>query len=614
MGKFKGRNAVACIPCHSQKVKCNGEAPCERCLQKGRECTYPERKPKLVSVSENYISELERNAGRAQNSESSSGRAASASNTNTGLVFEIMLPESGIALKNTRLDGESSTERFVHQLKELALSEISTSNQTTSSIDYASLHGKHDDTLPDLTIRLPPMPLAINLFEKFEEVFYKQQEMDCLASLVFALASTFMYEQDSHGPNTCTKISTPGADASWETPLPPGFGLFEQARKLLVTFSENPSTEDIEILNLMAFYCYTLNRRKTAFLYTSQSMALAKLLQLDKPSPPLVAESLLRNNENALAIEHRKRLWWTCFLMDRMISAELGLTPTEAIFPADNAPPCSKNISPGDLDQFFDSDLFGLQIRICELKLRVARIENLLRETSEYHDIIIQSLKESLDSLQDFRASIPNYMSLDFSKESSAAIFNLPWSRGIATLYLRYHQCYAALLRPVYYNHLVLALKSAPRPELSPVVSRLMEEGLHAARSNCQIILDLFQRGRNARYGYWDSAHLFSGLIILSLSRIIIKVHDHDELLGSDNSLYNTCRSILHGMASAGNPSAKDHLSHLADVESIVDMLMSGHNVMVDESDNLLLFWANFEVNETMEDDIWPDVNWNGPS
>lgn len=639
MGKFKGRNAVACIPCHSQKVKCNGEAPCERCLQKGRECTYPERKPKLVSVSENYISELERNAGRAQNSESSSGRAASASNTNTGLVFEIMLPESGIALKNTRLDGESSTERFVHQLKELALSEISTSNQTTSSIDYASLHGKHDDTLPDLTIRLPPMPLAINLFEKFEEVFcdchwFMRQDFRehlaifysnphtqtsnrkwiCLASLVFALASTFMYEQDSHGPNTCTKISTPGADASWETPLPPGFGLFEQARKLLVTFSENPSTEDIEILNLMAFYCYTLNRRKTAFLYTSQSMALAKLLQLDKPSPPLVAESLLRNNENALAIEHRKRLWWTCFLMDRMISAELGLTPTEAIFPADNAPPCSKNISPGDLDQFFDSDLFGLQIRICELKLRVARIENLLRETSEYHDIIIQSLKESLDSLQDFRASIPNYMSLDFSKESSAAIFNLPWSRGIATLYLRYHQCYAALLRPVYYNHLVLALKSAPRPELSPVVSRLMEEGLHAARSNCQIILDLFQRGRNARYGYWDSAHLFSGLVILSLSRIIIKVHDHDELLGSDNSLYNTCRSILHGMASAGNPSAKDHLSHLADVESIVDMLMSGHNVIVDESDNLLLFWANFEVNETMEDDIWPDVNWNGPS
>ncbi|CAI6094370.1 unnamed protein product [Clonostachys chloroleuca] len=343
-------------------------------------------------------------------------------------------------------------------------------------------------------------------------------------------------------------------------------------------------------------------------------MALARLLQLDKPSPPLRGESLLRNNENALAIEHRKRLWWTCFLMDRMISAELGLTPTEATFPADIAPPSSKTIPPGDLDQFFDSDLFGLQIRICELKLRVARIESLLRETSEYHDSIAQSLKESLDSLQDFRESIPNYMSLEFSKESSAAIFNLPWARGIATLYLRYHQCYAALLRPVYYNHLVLALKSAPSPELSPIVSRLMEEGLHAARSNCQIILDLFQRGRNARYGYWDSAHLLSGLVILSLSRIMIKVHEHDELSGGDNSLYNTCRSILHGMASAGNPSAKDHLSYLADVESIVDMLMSGDNVMVDESDNLLLFWANFEVNETMEDGIWPDINWNGPS
>lgn len=136
--------------------------------------------------------------------------------------------------------------------------------------------------MPDITIKLPPMPLAIHLFEKFEEVFcdchwfmrrdFREQlailysnphpqtsnrKWLCLASLVFALASTFVYEQDSHGPNTHANISTPGAEISWETSLPPGFGLFEQARKLLVTFSENPSTEDIEILNLMV--CHDLS-------------------------------------------------------------------------------------------------------------------------------------------------------------------------------------------------------------------------------------------------------------------------------------------------------------------------------------------------------------------
>lgn len=202
-------------------------------------------------------------------------------------------------------------------------------------------------------------------------------------------------------------------------------------------------------------------------------MALARLLQLDKPSPPLRGESLLRNNENALAIEHRKRLWWTCFLMDRMISAELGLTPTEATFPADIAPPSSKTIPPGDLDQFFDSDLFGLQIRICELKLRVARIESLLRETSEYHDSIAQSLKESLDSLQDFRESIPNYMSLEFSKESSAAIFNLPWARGIATLYLRYHQVKgpSPLPTPYRYQKSLLSTCSATQLFYGPFIT-----------------------------------------------------------------------------------------------------------------------------------------------
>ncbi|VUC38064.1 unnamed protein product [Clonostachys rosea] len=640
MGKFKGRNAVACIPCHSQKVKCNGEAPCERCIQKGRECTYPEKKPKLVSVPENYISELERNASRSQNSEASTSRTTSASISNTGLVFETMSRESGIALKNTRFESESSTERFVHRLKQLALSGISTSSQATSPMYYTSLHGNNDDILSDLTIKLPPMSLAIQLFERFEEAFcdyhwfmrrdFKEQlttfysnphpqtsdrKWLCLASIVFALSFTVLSERDAHGPNTYVNVPIHETHNSWETLLPPGFGMFDQARKLLVTVSENPSTEDIEILNLMAFYCYTLNRRKSTFLYTSQSMALAKLLQLDRPSSSLGMGSILGNNHNALSVnEHRKRLWWTCFCMDRMISAELGLTPTQTTFPADLPPPSSDNISPDDLDQFFDSGLFWLQIRICELKLRVACNESLLQEASEYHDDILQSLKESLDSLQEFGAYIPRYMSFDFSKEFPTAIFDLPWARGIATLYLRYHQCYAALLRPIYYDRLVLALEGAPRPGLSPVVSRLVDRGLHSARSNCQIILNLFQRGRNARYGYWDSAHLFSGLVILSLSQVLIEDHDNCQFSESDNTLYNTCRVILHDMASAGNPSAKDHLSHLADVESIVDMLMSGRNAMVDESDKLLLFWANFEVNETMNDSIWPDVNWNSPS
>lgn len=147
--------------------------------------------------------------------------------------------------------------------------------------------------MPDLTIKLPSMPLAIHLFEKFEEVFcdchwFMRQDFRehlvifysnphpqtsnrkwlCLASLVFALASTFMYEQDSHDPNTCAKISTPGADVSWETPLPPGFGLFEQARKVFITFSENPSTEDIEILNLMV--CYDLSQFHITCMPTNQ--------------------------------------------------------------------------------------------------------------------------------------------------------------------------------------------------------------------------------------------------------------------------------------------------------------------------------------------------------
>lgn len=117
-------------------------------------------------------------------------------------------------------------------------------------------------------IKLPSAPLALKLLDTFEEIFCdyhwflrrdfrdrvkllfvdpegqtKDRSWLSRASLVFALATTFIYETQSSWSGS----SVESADA----PSPPGSDMFEQAVLLLNMASEEPTTEDIEALNLM---------------------------------------------------------------------------------------------------------------------------------------------------------------------------------------------------------------------------------------------------------------------------------------------------------------------------------------------------------------------------
>ena len=119
-----------------------------------------------------------------------------------------------------------------------------------------------------MSFRLPPRPYALHLLQVFEEGFCdyhwflrrgfrdrvtllfsnpesQSQDRSWLsrASLVFALATTFIYgSQGLEG-------ESPGGTS--EEPSPPGSDMFEQAVSLLNVSSEEPTTEDIEALNLM---------------------------------------------------------------------------------------------------------------------------------------------------------------------------------------------------------------------------------------------------------------------------------------------------------------------------------------------------------------------------
>lgn len=130
--------------------------------------------------------------------------------------------------------------------------------------------------------------------------------------------------------------------------------------------------------------------------------------------------------------------------MDRMVAAELGLTPTH-FQPSihDGVPlPSSNDLLPEDYDQFFDPYMFSAQIQLGEIKRKVADTVGGLVRTARREEIL-DAISPCLVLLQEWKEGLPPHMASDFDDGSS--LFNLPWPRGLASLYLRYHQvCFTA--------------------------------------------------------------------------------------------------------------------------------------------------------------------------
>lgn len=84
-----------------------------------------------------------------------------------------------------------------------------------------------------------------------------------------------------------------------------------------------------------------------------------------------------------------------------------------------------------------------------------------------------------------------------------------------------------------------------------------------------------------AKYGYWESLHLFSGLSILLLSKVVFSDATNglyatpDFNRPNDAELYAMARSLLEDMARLGNPASKDHEALLTDVEQVVETVTS---------------------------------------
>ncbi|KAF2008429.1 hypothetical protein BU24DRAFT_497895 [Aaosphaeria arxii CBS 175.79] len=606
------RRPTACQRCHKRKVKCSGGVPCQNCQIAGTICTFPTRDRNVV-VSEVYLQRLQALAEtNIVNHGSSTPLNLEADVTSRGPEHNGALgtPRSTLANREYRAEKltlkHATAEAFVSGLQRLSTKDAESSPESTfqndwtsradsysvgatevSSYDYVSLN--FDTSCENVSIQLPPYPYAVQLVSQFETFMAWEYHWYCRKEFHSSLEGTYRCPDSARSRNriwlckmmavlalgesynsyepplidlsqASEKSHRPGQDKDTRDSYLPGLRFFEQALSLFKMPSEEPDIQHIEALNLIAFFCYSLNRRKTAYMYAGMSARIANSLMLHIPTMA----------EGPVVAEYRRRIWWTTFLMDNMVSSEMGLRPAFGFAQAEHPFPSDEHIPPAYQADFWDCSIMTAHLKLCNIRSHILETVGHLQESdfTSYEGVIAVPLRE-LDS---WKNELSPDIVFDFAGGVPQQMIDKPSMRSLASCYLRYHQGYIMLIRPIFFKLLSIVLGKVTDMSSIDGLLALSARCLEAAKCNMRIIKTLSDRSRLAKYGFYDSLHLFSGIMIFSLSRLVNAIRPLSLIQESDDlSLYFTARDLLLSMAACGNLASKGHVQMLEDIERRLD-------------------------------------------
>ncbi|KAK2596107.1 hypothetical protein QQS21_006454 [Conoideocrella luteorostrata] len=608
MSRYKDRSSSACYYCRKQKVKCSGGHPCSKCLASQKECFFPS-KDAVLTVPESYLRKLENEIAQLRQSLSS----AASESTTSAKDRDVVLQDKNAAAANAsdRLLDDSTTEHFVGKLKSVYCGQIfasspeylikmpntscsgnaKESDEQVTGPSYTYVPLNHDSAESRMYIKLPSHSYALYQLGQFESFigadyhWYRKrrfrEKMEkaystsqahavdrtwlCCFSVVLALGESY---NDSTSPkillseNIGISHDVQNNDQESQAAAPPGIELFEQALLLLKLSFEEPTIELVEALNLISFYSYSLNRRKTAYAYAGMALRLATTLGLPGLSPSTL---------DPAEFEHRKRVWWTVVCMELMTCTELSLKPACGF--GDNTslafPECT-HLTAEDMAEFSDPMYLTAQVKLCRIKSRVVETACELRSGSleEAHGLITPCLQSLSQWREEFRSVSLSF--LEAGQFSSATLAH-PSMRTLASLIMRYNQCYILLLRPLLLKELYSLVQEGNESTLATndELNKLNDECLRAATDNASIQAALSKCHRIAKFGFWESLHIFSSLLILLISSFVMENCSGSFSIPIERELYRNVREILGEMARHGNRASRDHERMIQEIENL---------------------------------------------
>ncbi|GJN71218.1 transcriptional activator [Purpureocillium lilacinum] len=514
---------VACLHCRRRRSYCSKEKPtCSRCRDAGLECVY--EGARKVLVNETYLRELEAKskaldkvlAGGAPKDGEQDAEASQAKQHHHDFdEHEPLVALTRLSLNSTSFQGPASSDSFLRSVRKLSgLGEGEGEGLARSLYEPDALPSRRQVRRS----RLPPIDIARRLFaaqymyigtifaftdprESFERLLmeaYRRGPPDaddreaCLKHakvlLVLAFGQLYSVNQwvDFRGP--------------------PGFDYFTDALGLLPETHEEGSVLSVETLALAGYFMANMNRRDAAFQYIGKAVRMAVSLGLhEEVEWPTAGE-----DDDGAEAEHRRRVWWSVYSMDRILCVKSGNPISIQDEDVGVGPPSRLA---GDAEY-----CPAVVLRhYTELSRILGRIHTTIyrrpgQGAPRSGRSLIAAVQAIMTALSRWHRELPDGLRFEparlrFSRESVGALAH-------------YYQCINMAVRPLLFHVVQRRLRAGERggdwrEGLSPTTVRVVDMCVGAAQDVVKMMAIAAQRDMVATYGYMDGEHIFSATIVL---------------------------------------------------------------------------------------------------
>lgn len=338
----------------------------------------------------------------------------------------------------------------------------------------------------------------------------------CKVLLIFATGEMYLGTANNINGN---KLS------SKETPKLPGSGFFEQASEIFsCLFSsgrvENVTKEGgIEVMLLYAFYLQVADCTVASYFYFGQALRACLILGWHVDAQ--------RDSLTRFELEHRRRIWWTVYMFERMLSSKAGLplsftdntitTELPDDFDMTNPPPgCDKYIFP-------EAEYITNCVRITQIN---AQILNKMYQKQPDSNIL-PVLKDIVTQLLEWRTHLSDFLQVDFTQK------NLKISRLCTNVFTEYFQGMNLAIRPLLFHFASIQLKQFEvtnayinLKNYSRTISSLLNCSLQGSINTISSLWALMDQNMVALFGYMDREYIFTSACTLILFNAAFGIHD----------------------------------------------------------------------------------------
>ncbi|KAI5951383.1 PUT3 [Candida jiufengensis] len=355
----------------------------------------------------------------------------------------------------------------------------------------------------------------------------------CKILLIFASGEMYLgTESNTHARRQ--KMENMKRNKSKEKHTLPGAGFFYQASELFTGLFASGAIDNItkdggiEVMLLYAFYLQVADCTIASYFYFGLALRAALILGWHVDAE--------KENLNRFELEHRRRIWWTVYMYERMLSSKAGLPLSFADDSVSTELPIDFKIDLTDFPKnehdvrgyyiFPPADYINNCVTITQINAVI--LSSLYTKQPSYN--ILPIVSDCVQRLVAWKNTLPRYLSVDFSIEDPKV------SRLLVNLMTEYFQGVNLAVRPLLFHFASKKFrelhfhqndnKYIDLTKYSKNVLSLLNSSFQASINTIKSIWSLIPDNMVALFGWMDREYLFTSASTLILFNASFGVHE----------------------------------------------------------------------------------------